>query len=93
LPARLLNKKQSVILLKEGIMAKFLVYLEVAEEGGYIVSCPQLPGCVTQGETVEEALAMIKDAIQGYITSLQKHGEPVPPSLEERIERAEVISV
>jgi len=92
LPARLLNKKQSVI-LKEGIMAKFLVYLEVAEEGGYILSCPQLPGCVTQGETVEEALAMIKDAIQGYITSLQKHGEPVPPSLEERIERAEVISV
>jgi len=74
-------------------MAKFLVYLEVAEEGGYIVSCPQLPGCVTQGETVEEALVMIKDAIQGYITSLQKHGEPVPPSLEERIAKAEVISV
>jgi len=74
-------------------MAKFIVYLEPAEEGGYIVSCPQLPGCVTQGETVEEALEMIKDAIQGYIASLQKHGEPIPPSLEESIERAEVISV
>ncbi len=74
-------------------MAKFLVYLESAEEGGYIVSCPQLPGCVTQGETVEEALVMIKDAIQGHIASLQKHGEPVPPSLEESVERAEVISV
>ena len=74
-------------------MAKFLVYLESAEEGGYIVSCPQLPGCVTQGETVEEALEMIKDAIRGYIASLQKHGEPTPPSLEEGIERAEVISV
>lgn len=75
-------------------MAKFLVYLEAAaEEGGYIVSCPQLPGCVTQGETVDEALVMIKDAIKGYITSLQKHGEPIPPSLEEGIERAEVISV
>jgi len=65
-------------------VGKFLVYLEVAEEGGYIVSCPQLPGCVTQGETVEEALAMVKDAIQGYITSLQKHGEPIPPSLEKK---------
>ena len=74
-------------------MAKFLVYLEPSEEGGYIVSCPQLPGCVTQGETIDEALAMIKDAIQGYITSLHKHGEPVPSSLEERIERAEVISI
>ena len=74
-------------------MAKFLVYLEAAEEGGYIVSCPQLPGCVTQGETVDEALAMVKDAIQGYITSLQKHGEPIPLGLEEGVERAEVISV
>ena len=59
-------------------MAKFLVYVEPAEEGGYIVSCPQLPGCVTQGESVEEALAMIRDAIQGYIASLQKHGETCP---------------
>ena len=74
-------------------MAKFLVYLEPAEEGGYIVSCPQLPGCVTQGETVEEALVMIKDAIQGYIASLQKHDEPLPLSLEEGIERVEVVSV
>ena len=74
-------------------MAKFVVYLEPAEEGGYVVSCPQLPGCVTQGENMQEALDMIKDAIQGYIASLQKHGEPIPPSLEESIERAEVISV
>ena len=74
-------------------MSKFLVYIEPAEEGGYIVSCPQLPGCVTQGETVEEAMAMIKDAIQGYIASLKKHGEPVPPSLEEGIERVEVVTV
>lgn len=74
-------------------MAKFLVYLEQAEEGGYVVSCPQLPGCVTQGETVDEALAMIRDAIQGYIASLQKHGEPIPSSLDETIERAEVITV
>ncbi|HXF04051.1 MAG TPA: type II toxin-antitoxin system HicB family antitoxin [Blastocatellia bacterium] len=63
-------------------MARFLVYLEPAEEGGYIVSAPALPGCVTQGETKEEALAMIKDAISGYIASLRKHGEPLPANYE-----------
>ena len=63
-------------------MARFLVYLEPAEEGGYIVSAPALPGCVTQGETKEEALAMIKDAIEGYIASLRKHGEPLPSGYE-----------
>ena len=90
---KLLDRKQFAMILDKSIMAKFLVYLEAAEDGGYIVSCPQLPGCVTQGETVEEAMAMIKDAVQGYITSLRKHGEPIPPSLEERIEKAEVINV
>ena len=67
-------------------MARFVVYLEPAEEGGYIVSAPALPGCVTQGETKEEALAMIQDAIAGYVASLKKHGEPLPAGLE----RAEV---
>ena len=61
-------------------MAKYLIYLEPAEEGGYIASCPDFPGCVTQGETIEDALAMVKDAIQGYIASLKKHGEPIPQS-------------
>ncbi|MGH8507835.1 MAG: type II toxin-antitoxin system HicB family antitoxin [Gammaproteobacteria bacterium] len=65
-------------------MARFLVYLEPAEEGGYIVSAPALPGCVTQGETKEEALAMVQDAIRGYILSLGKHGESLPPGHEAR---------
>ena len=59
-------------------MTRYIVYLEPAEEGGYVVSCPQFPGCVTQGDTVDEAINMIKDAIQGYILSLKKYGEPVP---------------
>jgi predicted RNase H-like HicB family nuclease len=63
-------------------MARFLVYLEPAEEGGYIVSAPALPGCVTQGETKEEALVMIQDAIRGFIISLRKHGESLPSSHE-----------
>jgi len=59
-------------------MAKYQVYLEPAEEGGYVVSCPDFQGCVTQGDTVEEALEMIRDAIQGYIASMKKHGEAIP---------------
>jgi antitoxin HicB len=48
------------------------------EEGGYTVTVPALPGCVTQGETLEEAIAMARDAIRLYIESLIADGEPVP---------------
>jgi len=48
------------------------------EEGGYLVTVPALPGCLSQGDTVEEALENIKDAIRGYLHDLQKHGEAIP---------------
>lgn len=63
-------------------MVKFHVHLQPAEEGGYIAIVPALPGCVTQGETKEEALVMARDAILGYLASLKKHGEPLPFGLE-----------
>jgi predicted RNase H-like HicB family nuclease len=49
-----------------------------AEEGGYTVTVPALPGCVTQGETLEEAIAMARDAIRLHIEGLLADGEPVP---------------
>ncbi len=49
---------------------KFKVIIQEAEEGGYIVSCPALPGCHSQGETIEEALDNIKEAIIGCLESL-----------------------
>ncbi len=49
---------------------KFKVILQEAEEGSYIVSCPALPGCHSQGDTVEEALENIKEAIVGCLESL-----------------------
>ncbi len=52
------------------------------EEGGYTVTVPALPGCVTQGETIEEAIAMAKDAIHLYIETLIADGEPVPQETE-----------
>ena len=53
-----------------------------SEEGGYTVTVPALPGCVTQGETLEEAIAMAKDAIRLHIESLMADGEPVPEENE-----------
>ena len=52
------------------------------EEGGYTVTVPALPGCVTQGETIEDAIAMAKDAIRLYIETLIADGEPVPQERE-----------
>lgn len=52
------------------------------EDGGYVVDVPALPGCHTQGETVEEATANAKDAIALWIKSAQKHGDPVPEETE-----------
>ena len=53
---------------------KYRVILEPdLEEGGFVVSCPSLPGCHSQGETREEALTNIRDAIEGYLASLKKH--------------------
>ena len=52
------------------------------EEGGYTVTVPALPGCVTQGETLEEAIAMAKDAIRLHIEGLIDAGESIPEERE-----------
>lgn len=54
------------------------IILHEAEEGGYWVECPSLEGCVSQGDTLEEALANIKEAIELYIETLLDDGESVP---------------
>lgn len=54
------------------------VILHEDEDGGYWVEVPSLPGCISQGDTKEEALANIKEAIEAYVESLQAHGEPIP---------------
>ena len=56
----------------------YTVIFEPAEEGGYVAFCPALPGLVTEGDTLEEARAMVRDAIRGYLESLQKDGLPIP---------------
>lgn len=64
---------------------RYRVVLEPQEEGGYTVYVPSLPGCVSQGETVQEAMANIKEAIQLYLESYKERNLPLP-----RIEEREV---
>ncbi|MBI4299440.1 MAG: type II toxin-antitoxin system HicB family antitoxin [Chloroflexi bacterium] len=56
----------------------YTVILEREEGGGYHAFCPALKGCHTQGDTLDDALANIKEAIEVYLESLRKHGELVP---------------
>ncbi|MBI4799419.1 MAG: type II toxin-antitoxin system HicB family antitoxin [Desulfarculus sp.] len=58
----------------------FDVVFEEDQDDGYVVNCPSLPGCVSLGDTWDEALANIQEAIVGYMESLRKHGEPIPPA-------------
>ena len=63
----------------------FTAIFEPAKEGGYIVYIPALPGCATQGETFEEAEAMAKDAIKGYLKTIQDLREEIPIESEKII--------
>jgi antitoxin HicB len=60
----------------------YSVYYEAAGEGGFIAIVPALPGCHTQGETLEEAERNIREAIELYLESLLAHGEPLPEERE-----------
>ncbi len=62
---------------------KYRVVLEPQDEGGYTVYVPSLPGCVSQGDTVDEAMANIKEAIEIYRESLEARGLR-PRKIEER---------
>ena len=62
-------------------MISYTVVLEY-NEGYYTVTVPALPGCITQGQTKEEALEHAKEAIQGYLESLRKDGIAVPEDVE-----------
>jgi antitoxin HicB len=64
---------------------KFRVIIEQDEDGVFVANCPTLPGCISQGKTRTEAQANIADAIKGYLASLSKHEEPIPPAITEEI--------
>jgi len=68
-------------ILRGVTMRQVIIY--PGEDLYWVAECPSLPGCISQGETKEEAIANIKEAIQGYVAALKEDGLPVP---EERFE-------
>jgi len=64
---------------------RFTIVIEADEAGGYYAFCPSLPGCYSQGDTLEEAKANIREAIQCHLESLLKDREPIPEEPDEFI--------
>jgi len=62
------------------MMRTYIFVFDPDPEGGFVVTCPALPGLVTHGRTIEDARVMAKDAIEGYIGLLVEDGEPIPES-------------
>jgi predicted RNase H-like HicB family nuclease len=58
---------------------KYIYVIEKANDGSYSAYVPDLPGCTTSGETIDEVKHNIKDAVESYIDSLRENDEPVPP--------------
>ncbi len=71
---------------------KFRVLIELDENGVFVATVPELPGCISQGKTRDEAISNIKDAVEGYLVSLKKHNEPMSPSIMEEIENKNIQS-
>ncbi|MDN3515686.1 MAG: type II toxin-antitoxin system HicB family antitoxin [Candidatus Brocadia sp.] len=59
-------------------LLNYRILLRKEPEGGYTVIVPTLPGCITFGDTIDEAIKMAKEAIELYIESLKIHGEEIP---------------
>ncbi len=62
---------------------RYRILLREEPEGGYTVIVPALPGCITYGDTIEEAIEMAKEAVELYIESLKEHDDEIPT--DERI--------
>ena len=62
---------------------KVQVIIKRGEDGRFTATCPTLPGCISEGDTLDAALVNIRDAAAGYAASLKKHGESVPPPISE----------
>lgn len=75
--------KSSVIGSKDGDVKRMRIYdfkvmLEPDETGGYVAVCPALAGCYSQGETVEQAMVNIKEAVELCLEDMRARGEPIP---------------
>lgn len=66
--------------MQDVIVHRYRVIFEKEQDGSYSVHCPKLKGCHSQGETYEEALTNIREAILGWLEVAQEFGDPIPES-------------
>lgn len=64
---------------------KYRVLIEQDEDGMYVAEVPSLPGCISQGQTREEAVENVREAITAYLESLEARGDPIPPPITEEV--------
>ena len=64
---------------------KYRVLIEQDEDGIYVAEVPSLPGCISQGQTREEAVENVREAIAAYLESLEAHDDPIPPPITEEL--------
>jgi len=69
---------------------KYRVLIEQDEDGVFVAEVPSLPGCISQGDTREEAIKNIQEAMEGYLESLKVHDEPIPPPIHEEVIEVEL---
>ena len=62
---------------------KLRIFITQDEDCVFVSEVPELPGCISQGNTREDAITNIKDAISGYVASLNKHNESIPFATDE----------
>ena len=75
-------------MIEEDIVFQF----EEVQEGGYVASVPDLPGCVLEGDTFEEALEMIRDAMSGWLLVAQERGDPIPDKYQRVLRSTDKLS-
>ncbi len=68
-----------------------VIFTYDSEYKGYVADVPELPGCMSQGKTLDEAIENIKDAIKGYLYVQEKHGRILEPKKEEAAFIGEVV--
>ena len=64
---------------------RYRVLIQQDEDEMFVAEVPSLHGCISQGETREEAVTHVREAIAAYLESLQERGEPIPPPITEEI--------
>jgi len=72
------DKREAFQVIRGGVVFE----LQPEPEGGYTISVPSLPGCISYGSTFEEAMEMVKDAMAGWLAVAREEGVPIPEQFE-----------